>query len=285
MDIVLPHGSLGRPRPILTATVGRWQDDEGDPTPQRLWELGRRLAEQGASHHELALVASELMWQVRGRRLPPRHEITSASEHPPSDAGRFVYYCVLRHASYLFDLSSCRTLATEAHVRWPEDDLITASLAMAEIGVGDPAGHRRLSAVLDRSADLKVRHVALTAYVISSAADAPRRAIELARQMRRHGQADAIVDFREAVARRRLGDLAGASQTIDRALHELATGPYDEPTRAFVNEQLRQERERILDRIDRDGRRDQVRRTPVTAPRGSVRPDRRHPRGPRPRRR
>lgn len=54
--------------------------------------------------------------------------------------------------------------------------------------------------------------------------------------------------FREAVARRRIGDLPGALSAVDRALHELATGPYDGPTRTFVNEQLRQERERILGR-------------------------------------
>lgn len=132
---------------------------------------------------------------------------------------------------------------------------------MAELAAGDPRGIRRLAALESSCAEARVRHIVLTAYVISGDQDGPRRVVDLAVRMRADGQDDVVVGFREAVARRRLGDLAGALSAIDRALHELATGTYDRATRTFVNEQLRQERERVLDRLSRDGWTSSVKRT------------------------
>lgn len=256
---MLPHAPVVRPRRSITSAVCRWED--GPVTLGRLHLLGRRLGELGATDAELAVVASELMWAHRGERLPTAEEVVLTTASDRSVACRFLFYCVLRHAGFLFDLRTCRSVATEALHRWPGDALITAMLGMAEVAGGRLEGARRLAALLRTCHDPKIRHVALTAWVIAPVPDAPLRVLELARQMRADGQDDAIVGFREAVALRSLGDLAGAFDVIDRALHRLATEPHDASTRMFVNEQLRQERERILDRIARDGRPRSLRRT------------------------
>lgn len=256
---MLPHAPVIRLRRSITSAVRRWEDRP--PTLDRLHLLGRRLGELGASDAELAVVASELMWTHRGERLATAEEVARATGSDRSGACRFLFYCVLRHASFLFDLRTCRSVAAEAHVRWPDDPLIAALLGMAEVATGGRAGDRRLSRLLRTCRDPKVRHVVLTAYVISPAPDAPSRVLELAGRMRADGQDDAIVAFREAVARRTVGDLSGALEAIDRALHQLATRPHDASTRTFVNEQLRQERERILDRTATYGRTRSLRRT------------------------
>lgn len=268
MDVVtgidrgmVPPAGTGRGRPDLTAVVTRWER-RGPPTLPRLYRLGRHLVRTGATDTELAAVASELMWQHRGRRLPTGGWRPPGAEEDLSGACRFLYYCVLRHANYLFDLASCRSLATEAHERWPDDPWFTALLGMAELADDDPRGDRRLRRLTAWCDEPRVRHLVLTAYIISRDPRAPARVIELTAEMRQDGQDDVVVGFREAVARRRIGDLPGALSAIDRALHELATGPYDGPTRTFVNEQLRQERERILDRSDTDVWARSAQRTP-----------------------
>lgn len=258
--VVFPHAPHVEPPVRLASVVRRWARRDA-PTPAGLQQLGRRLVRLDAGDTELALVASRVMWQHRGQRLPTAPEVAAATGADRSPVSRFVYYCVLRHASYLFDMSTCLDLAIDAHVRWPGDRLVTALLGMAELADGRREGHRRITRLLRTCDEPKIRHIALTAYVISPEDDAPLHVVDLARRMRRDGQGDAIVDYREAVALRRLGDLPGATAALDRALHDLAVGPYDTATREFVNEQLRQERERIVDRIDRYGRTGSLSRT------------------------
>lgn len=65
---MIPVPRADRVRADVTAAVTRWEL-QGPPSVPRLYLLGRRLVRMGATDVELVSVASELMWQHRGRRL------------------------------------------------------------------------------------------------------------------------------------------------------------------------------------------------------------------------